>query len=121
MRALLLALAALAGCASAAPTRAPALVSMAVSPRIAFAPATVRARLTVRDPALACAAVAWDWSDGSISARESDCDPDAPWSPYVVLSEHRYQIPSPEEGFTVTATVQRARVRRRAWTSVVLR
>jgi hypothetical protein len=57
-----------------------ALFSMRVSPAIAFSPARVAAVAELRgspadEASIYCAAVEWEWGDGTRSSSESDCDP----------------------------------------------
>jgi hypothetical protein len=117
MRALLLALLAAPGCAAhrvslvAAPRPR---VELRAWPAFSFAPATVRARISVHEVTedLYCADVAWLWGDGEISTHGEDC---ARWKDVRVNEdryngEHVYRFPG---RFTVEASLWKAG--RRLW------
>jgi hypothetical protein len=87
---LLVALLTAPGCAAhrASPAVAPRpQVELRAWPAISFAPATVRARISINDltEALYCADIAWLWGDGEASTHGEDC---APWD--ASLTEDRY-------------------------------
>lgn len=55
-------------------------LSLKVTPPLGFSPLRVRAVVDVRDGAddyqdFYCAAMEWDWGDGTVSENSSDCDP----------------------------------------------
>jgi len=55
-------------------------LSMTAVPMIGVAPVKMIFRVTLKggaddDPEFYCAAVEWDWDDGSISESKRDCDP----------------------------------------------
>ena len=55
-------------------------VSVRVTPPVGFTPLRVRAAAELRDGSddyadFYCAAVEWDWGDGTMSESSSDCDP----------------------------------------------